>query len=182
MPTALLMCAWNTSPAPAPKSGIEFGTTGLVYDRPRRSLLISQQTTTDPADLLRGHLYRLPIGPGQRPGALATVWTSGPLDLPDGFGIAASGNVYLSLLGTNQLVRLSPDGQELGRFPGTPLSGDNGSPIPFDSPSNATFLGTRVLVANQSAITGDASHHAILDVEVGEPGLPLFVPKRARLR
>jgi hypothetical protein len=36
-----------------------------------------------------------------------------------------------------------------------------------------------VLVANQSAVAGDASHQAILDVEVGEPGLPAYLPRAA---
>ncbi|WP_110206666.1 SMP-30/gluconolactonase/LRE family protein [Nocardioides daejeonensis] len=169
--------AWYTSPALA---GAGFGTTGLVYRRTDRSLLITQQTTADPADLMRGHLYRLPIRRDGRPGRLATVWTSGVMDLPDGFGLARSGNLYVSLLGTNQLVKLSPSGRVLRRY-GTAVLGSNGSPIPFDSPSNATFLGRRVLVANQSAIFGDTSHHAILDVAVGERGAPTFLPRRARL-
>lgn len=165
---------WFRSPALA---GLAFGTTGLVYEPSRRAFLISQQTTTDPLDLLRGHLYRLPVRADGRPGRLTTLWTSNALDLPDGFGIARSGNVYLALLGTNRLLKLSPEGEVLDRF-----GAANGSPVPFDSPSNATFLGTRVLVANQSAILGDSSHHVILDVEVGERGLPLFVPARSRLR
>lgn len=159
-----------------------FGTTGLVYDPTRRAFLVSQQTTTDPLDLLRGHLYRLPVRADGGPGRLATLWTSGPLDLPDGFGIARSGNVYVALLGTNQVVKLGPDGRVLGRFPKAPLAGGNGSPVPFDSPSNATFLGTRLLVANQSAILGTTSHHAILSVEMGERGRPLVVPRGSRLR
>jgi sugar lactone lactonase YvrE len=163
-------------------AGMEFGTTGIVYEPGRRSFLISQQTTTDPLDLMRGHLYRLPVRADGGPGALRTIWTSGPLDLPDGFGVARSGNVYVALLGTNQLVRLSPAGKVLARFPKRPLSGANGSPIPFDSPSNATFQGTRVLVANQSAILGTTSHHAVLSVEVRERGAPVFTPPQARLR
>ena len=71
---------------------------------------------------------------------------------------------------TAQLVELSATGEELDRFPDAPLTGDNGSPIPFDTPCSATFLGTKVLVANQSAIFGDAGHQAILAVEVGERG------------
>ena len=43
--------------------------------------------------------------------------------------------------------------------PPVPGTGENGSAIPFDTPSSATFLGTRVLVANQSFF-GDTSHHA----------------------
>ncbi|WP_182378827.1 hypothetical protein [Nocardioides sp. WS12] len=153
-----------------------FGTTGIVYEPATRSFLVSQQTTSDLLGLLRGHLYRIPVLSTGGPGALRTVWTSGPLDLPDGFGIARSGNVYLSLLGTNQLLKLSPTGKVLARMRAT------GSAVPFDSPSNATFLGTRVLVANQSAILGNTSHHVILDVEVGERGAPLFIPAQSTLR
>ena len=70
---------------------------------------------------------------------------------------------------------LSATGEELERFPEAPGPGDNGSPVPFDTPSNATFLGSRVLVANQS-FTGDSSHHAILDVYVGERGRAPYLP------
>ncbi len=66
--------------------------------------------------------------------------------------------------------------------PTLPLTGDNGSPIPFDTPCSATFLGTKVLVANQSAIFGDAGHQAILAVEVGERGRAPYLPKQARFR
>ena len=163
-------------------AGSQFGTTGIVYEPARRSFLIAQQTTTDPLDLLRGHLYRLPVQADGSPGALQTVWTSGPMDLPDGFGVSRAGNIDLALLGTNQLVKLGPDGDVLDRFPEMPLTGSNGSPVPFDNPSNATFLGTRVLVANQSAVSGTAANHVILDVEVGEPGAPVFIPRRATLR
>ena len=76
-----------------------------------------------------------------------------------------------------QLVDLSATGQELARI-GTAYTGENVSPIPFDTPSSATFLGTRVLVANQ-AFFGDNRHDAILDVEVGERGHATYVPKSA---
>ncbi|HWJ11718.1 MAG TPA: hypothetical protein VNS46_20220 [Nocardioides sp.] len=167
--------AWFRSPELEGVAG--FGTTGIVFEPATRSFLISQQTSSDPLDLFRGHLSRLRVRADGRPGALATVWTAGgPLDLPDGFGIARSGNIYLALLGANRVVKLSPAGKVLARFSAT------GSAVPFDSPSNATFLGTRVLVANQSAILGDTGHHAILDVEVGERGAPVVVPRASVLR
>ena len=110
---------------------------------------------------------------------MRVLWRSGPTDLPDGVGIGRSGRFSVSLAGlTNQLAVLAPDGTELRRFPSTPVTGENGSPIPFDTPSSATFLGRRVLVANQS-FTGDTTHHAILDVYVGESGAPTFVPRSA---
>jgi hypothetical protein len=169
---------WFSSPA---LSGIEFGTTGIRFRPGTNDLLITQQTAADAASLpTNGHLYRLPVRSDGRPGALRTLWTSRPGDLPDGFGIGKSGHVYVALAGlANQLVELTPSGTEVTRFPKVPLLGDNGSSVPFDTPCSATFVGTRVLVANQSAVTGDASHQAILDVEVGETGQAPYLPKTA---
>jgi len=161
--------------------GGEFGTAGLVLAPGHRSLLVTQQSSmglgeTDPTT---GKLYRLPIRADGRPGALRLLWESRPGDLPDGFGVAASGRIYVAAAGlANQIVVLRPDGSELERFPQTPGTGDNGSAIPFDTPSSATFSATHLLVANQSYL-GDGSHHAILDVEVGEPGARTFVPDNA---
>jgi streptogramin lyase len=172
---------WFTSPAL--EGALGFGTTGIVFRKRERDLLITQQTTADGGGVTpaQGFLYRLPIQRGGRPGALETVWTSQPGDLPDGFGIGRrTGHIYIAMAGlTNQLVEIDANGVEVDRFPDLPLTGDNGSPIPFDTPCSATFLGTRLLVANQSAIAGDASHQAILAVEVGEKGRRSFLPRRA---
>jgi hypothetical protein len=169
---------WFTSPALS--GAVEFGTTGIRYRPGRGDLLITQQTVGDGSDLpTNGALYRLPLDSHGRPGRIETLWTSQPGDLPDGFGIGRSGHVYVALAGlANQLVELTPAGEEVRRF-GTPLTGDNGSPIPFDTPCSATFLGRSVLVANQSAVAGDATHQAILDVHVGEPGRAPYLPRRA---
>jgi sugar lactone lactonase YvrE len=156
-----------------------FGTTGIAFRPGRRDLLVTQQTA--PGLLpVNGHLYSLPIKADGRPGKLRTLWTSRPVELPDGFGIGRSGHIYIALAGLSaQLVELSASGAELDRFPDAPLTGDNGSPIPFDTPCNATFHGTKVLVANQSAIFGDTEHQAILAVEVGEHGRAPYLPKGA---
>lgn len=168
---------WFESPAITGVGG--FGTTGIRYRPGRHDLLITQQTSGDGASLpTNGFLYRLPIEHG-RPGELRTLWTSQPGDLPDGFGIGRSGHVYVALDGPNQLVELTGAGQEVTRFPSTPLTGDNGSPIPFDTPCSASFLGRRVLVANQSVVQGDAGHQALLDVYVGERGRAPYLPRRA---
>jgi len=162
--------------------GTEFGSTGLVYRPGTHELLIGQgSTATDGTVPVNGKLYRLPIKADGRPGTLTTLWTSGPAELPDGFGLARSGHIYVALAGlANQIVELSATGEELRRF-GTAYTGENGSPVPFDTPSSASFLGTRILVANQS-FTGDATHHAVLDVEVGEPGRAAYIPKSAAWR
>ena len=166
---------WYTDPQ---LDGGEFGTTGMLLAPGRRSLLITQQTQSQGPTPTQGHLYRLPIRDG-RGTDLKVLWTSRPSDLPDGFGIGRSGRIYIANAGlTNQLVVLSRTFEEVERFPEVPGSGENGSAIPFDTPSSATFLGRRVMVANQ-AFSGDRDHHAILDVFVGERGKRVFVPRSA---
>lgn len=163
--------------------GGEFGTAGLVLAPDHKALLLTQQSSVPPGEpnATSGKLYRLPIRHG-RPGALRLLWESRPGDLPDGFGVARSGRIYIADAGlANQIVVVGPHGRELGRFPQVPGAGDNGSPVPFDTPSSATFLGERILVANQSFF-GQRAHHAILDVQVGERGVPPFIPRNAGVK
>jgi sugar lactone lactonase YvrE len=160
--------------------GVGFGTTGIVYRPGSHDFLVAQQTG-GPGNPVAGKLYRLGVTSAGKAGALSVLWQSRATELPDGFGVARSGHIYIAGVGLiNQLVELSATGKELARF-GAAFSGSNGSPIPFDGPSNATFLGTRILVANQSPITGTAEHRAILDVEVGEPGAAIYRPKVSTL-
>jgi len=51
--------------------------------------------------------------------------------------------------------------------------------VAFDSPSSAKFLGTRLMVPNQSYFAGDPNLQTVLDVETGEPGLREFIPPGA---
>ena len=163
--------------------GGDFGTTGLELAPDRASLLVAQQSEAGGAagNPSTGRLFRVPIGAGGKAGTMTELWESRPLDGPDGFGIARSGNVYIANLASNQLVVVAPDGRELERFPEAPMSGENGSSVPFDAPSNVSFLGTRAIVAQQAYVTGDPAHQAILDVETGEEGLPELIPPNAGL-
>ncbi len=163
--------------------GGEFGTTGIELEANRTSLLVSQQSEAGGAagNPTTGRLWRVPIGADGKAGPMSQVWESAPVDGPDGFGIAKSGNVYIANLASNQLVVVGPNGQELERFPAGP-GGENGSGVPFDAPSNVSFLGTRAIVAQQSYFTGNAANQAILDVETGEEGLPELIPRNAGLK
>jgi sugar lactone lactonase YvrE len=157
--------------------GGEFGTTGLALAADRRTLLIAQGSSAGLGEPnpTTGKIYATEIQPDGSPGGLRLLWESGPTDLPDGFAIAQSGKLYVPLAGgANQIAVVSPEGQELERFPTSP-DGSNGSPVPFDTPSSVRFLGTRMMVANQS-FTGNREHQALLDVEAGEPGLPELIP------
>jgi hypothetical protein len=163
--------------------GSEFGTTGIVLDTDRRTLLVMQQSSAGGADgnPTTGKLYSVHIRRDGRPGELRRVWESAPFDGPDGFWQARSGRIYVALIGSNQIAVIGPDGSDLERFPATPRTGDNGSSVPFDSPSSVMFKGTRLMVANQAFFSGDPAHQAILDVEAGERGAPEFIPRRAGL-
>jgi hypothetical protein len=166
--------------------GGDFGTTGLELAADGRTLLVAVQSQAGGGGGVlggnpsTGRLFTIPINPDGTPGEMQQFWESGPADGPDGFGIARSGAIYMSLLATNQIAVIGPDGVERERFPQAPGSGDNGSPVPFDGPSNASFLGTRIMVANQSFVAGNRANHAILDVETGEEGLPEFIPPAPR--
>jgi hypothetical protein len=110
---------------------------------------------------------------------LSQLWESGPADAPDGCALAASGAIYVALVGaSNQIVELDSAGHELARF-GQPLTGADGGPVPFDSPSGVAFDGTQLLIANQSYFAGNAGNQVLLDLDTGEPGQPVYVPAGA---
>ena len=167
--------------------GGPLGTTGLRLAADRSTLLVGQQSSAGSAspggepNPTTGKLYSVPILADAHPGAMTQLWESRPADAPDGFAVARSGRIYVADVSptSNQIVVLGPPGRELGRYPEAPVAGDNGSAVPFDSPSSAAFLGSRIIVANQAYVTGDRDHQALLDVETGEPGLPIFIPANA---
>jgi sugar lactone lactonase YvrE len=158
--------------------GDMFGTTGIALAPDRQTLLVAQSSSAGLGDgnPTTGKLYSVAIRGDGQPGPLHQLWESAPTDAPDGFAVAKSGRIYIALTGTNQLGVLSPQGQEIERFPSQPGSGDNGSSIPFDNPSSVAFLGQRLIVANQSYISGDATHQALLSVYAGEEGAPELIP------
>jgi sugar lactone lactonase YvrE len=164
--------------------GSEFGTTGLALAADGRTLLIGQGSSAGLGDVnpTTGKIYAVDVKPDGSPGDMRKLWESRPTDLPDGFAVARSGKLYVPLAGTaNQIAVVAADGSELERFPNSPGGGDNGSPIPFDTPSSARFLGTRLIVANQS-FTGNRDNQALLDVEVKETGLGELIPGRDTTR
>lgn len=169
--------------ADARLDGGQFGTTGIVLAPDRKTLLVGQQSSAGGGDgnPTTGKIYAAPL---HRRGVdpLRMLWESRPVDGPDGFALSRSGRIYVTLTASNQIAVISRDGSEVERFPARPLAGEDGSPVPFDNPSSAMFLGRRLIVANQSFISGDATHQALLDVYVGERGAPELIPRRAGRR
>jgi sugar lactone lactonase YvrE len=87
-----------------------------------------------------------------------------------GLAFSASGNLYVSLLGPNQVAVLDPMGNEIRRI----------SDPRFHSPWGLAFLGKSLLVTNGD-LEPDTNPDAwkIFEVNVGEPGLPLIQPRLA---
>jgi sugar lactone lactonase YvrE len=85
-----------------------------------------------------------------------------------GLAFSKAGNLYVSLLGPNQVAVLSPSGEELRRI----------SDPRFFSPWGLAFLGKELLVTNGDLEPGDHPEAwKIFKVDVGETGLPLNRPR-----
>ena len=85
-----------------------------------------------------------------------------------GLAFAKSGNLYVGLIGTNQIAVLDPDGNEIRRI---------SSPL-FDSPWGLAFMGQSLLVTNADIQPVESPDRwKVLKVFVGESGLPLNRPR-----
>ena len=85
-----------------------------------------------------------------------------------GLAFAKSGNLYVSLLGPNQVAVLDPSGAEIRRI----------SDARFHCPWGLAFLGNSLLVTNGDLEPGDnPDAWKIFKVAVGETGLPLNRPR-----
>lgn len=155
-----------------------FGPNGIQLLPGNRTLLFAQTIPVaglDGASAPTGKLYTLPIRPDGGPGELDLFWEGRVGDFPDGFALGRSGRAYVALAGGNGLLVLDRDGRELRRIttPGRDARGE----VAWDNPASVAFDGTRVLVTNQSYTSENRANWAVLDVEVGERGLPLHRPR-----
>ena len=112
-------------------------------------------------DLSRELYHRTPSYPGQPP-IIHGVWKTHEE------AFAESGNMYVGLIGPNQIAVLDPAGNEIRRI---------SSPL-FDSPWGIAFMGESILVTNADIQEpGIPANWRVLKVFVGEKGLPLNRPK-----
>lgn len=163
---------WLTDPR---LDGMVVGPAGIELLGDGHTLMVSSGGGgTDPST---GKLYTVAIGPNGKPGPLHQIWESAPFEAPDGFAVARSGNIYIALVGpaANAVVEISPQGQQIARVPANAAAND-AMPVPFDAPGSVTFDGDNVIVANQSAIQNVPAHWALLEIAVGEAGLPISLP------
>jgi len=170
---------WLTSPL---LDGVIFGTAGIAELPDHHTLVFDQASNADASggNPSTGKLYTVTIEPDGKPGPLQELWQSPPAAAPDGFALTKSGHIYMALVGpsANDIVELTLTGKQIATF-GTPITGANGTSIPFDEPTGVSFLGTELVIANQSYAAGDTAHMALLGLGTGEAGAPTYVPKDA---
>src|SRR3954466_15660253 len=130
---------------------------------------------TGDGDPSAGRIWRVPIHPDGTPGPLQQFYIAQSADAPGGMGFAKSGDMYVTLSGSNAIAQIGPDGKEKARFP-DPVTNMTFTP-PLDSPLDVAFRGNSLLVANSAFLSNSASSFALLDVFVGEPGLDVLRPK-----
>ena len=97
-------------------------------------------------------------------------------ELPDGIAFGSTGDLYVAMAGpgSSGVLILRPDGTQRAR-----LGNPQGSLTePYDGPANIAFDGAgNILLTNHAPFTGVAlKKFSIVDVEVGDPGAPLFTP------
>ncbi len=166
-------------------NGIVVGPAGIELMPGGHSLMISNGGNV--AGLAAGQLYTVPIEPDGTPGPLHQIWQSAPGQAPDGFAIARSGDVYVSLVGPtgNAVEEVSPTGAEIAQVPSSPAANEMMSP-PFDAPGSVTFDGDNIIVTNEASLDNDTANWALLEIAVGEAGLAPSLPpagaRRARVR
>jgi sugar lactone lactonase YvrE len=155
-----------------------FGPNGIQFISPRTVLFASTAMSPSTGDPTSGALFKVRVGRDGRPGPLRPFWQSRPFDGPDGFAVGRSGKVYVALAGGNQILVLSPQGEELTRVPATPMENQM-MEVPLDGPASVAFVGRRLLITNQTDVlvgTGNPDHWVVFDVFAGERGIPLYRP------
>ena len=162
---------WFTDPRLAGFFGFAGGPIGARIDPSGRWLYFS--ITVSAEFPLEGTIYRIRLVDHPTADDLQLVHRF-PLvpnadpPQPGAIAFAASGNLYVSLLGPNQVAILNPAGDEIGRI---------SSPL-FHSPWGLAFTGQSLLVANGDLEPGDnPAAWKIFKVSVGERGLPLNEPR-----
>jgi sugar lactone lactonase YvrE len=153
-----------------------FGPSAMKLGPDQRTLYFTTvEGPTGDGDPSAGRIWKLPIHPDGTPGPLQQFYVAQSADAPGGMGFAKSGDLYVTLSGSNAIAQVGPDGKEKARFP-DPVTNMTFTP-PLDSPLDVAFRGNSLLVANSAFLSNSASSFAILDVFVGEPGYDVLRPK-----
>ncbi len=162
---------WFQSPLFEGGGFIPFGTNGMRFDPQRQYAYIAVSTYIGAPNV--GTIYRLPLVAAPTAADLQVFHQYTASEIPDQLAFDNNGNLYVSLALSNQISLLAPNGSETTRYQSAP-----GDAIPLDAPAGIAFdsRSKSLLIVNHALLTGDASHFALLQMYVGNPGDPLEQP------
>lgn len=156
---------WVADSRFAPASGP--GPGGLQFDTAGKLVLVVTSSLVG----LTGGVYVVDVNDNGSSGEVEELYQSQPGEAPRGLALGASGKVYVTLAGANELLVLERNGNEADRISGPEEGG-------FDAPTALAFRGRSLLVSNQSTDRNDPDSWAVLRVSVQEEGTPLYRPRR----
>jgi outer membrane protein assembly factor BamB len=161
---------WFTDPAILGAFGIAGGPLGGRIDPTGKWFYFT--ITVSAAFPNAAAVYRLPLVDHPTASQLELVHVfpvvnGQPLPQASGLTFSKAGNIYVGLLGPNQIAELDPAGNEIRRI---------SSPL-FDSPWGLAWQGQSLLVTNADIQPVESpGKWTVLKVFVGETGLPLNRP------
>jgi sugar lactone lactonase YvrE len=153
--------------------GSHYSLNGMQFDAEGRLVFVlTYSSQIDISTIGRGVVYRIPVLADGSPGKLNKVSTFG---IGDGMAIGLDGKIYLPI--SNPLVRqihvVDPElGKVVQRLPEKSVNRG----IPLDGPASVAFRGKELLITNHALFSDNPEHWAILALDVGQEGLPLFYP------
>ncbi|MFT3764065.1 MAG: SMP-30/gluconolactonase/LRE family protein [Minicystis sp.] len=140
--------------------GFSVGLNGIRVS-PDRSKLVVTQTFG-----INSGVLTLPLIDHPPLYTLQMVKSYGNNELPDGLAYGASGRLYVTLAGTNQIGLIDPLGREFFRASSSLL----------DNPANVAFDGRGALLITNHALFGNPADGGVLNMQVFDVASPLARP------
>lgn len=138
------------------------GLAGLAFDEDGH-LLVVLAPFMPAASVAEGEIHRIEIGADGGAGNSEVLVTTETGKAPADVVAGASGRLYVTLTGSDELLVLAADGSEEDRIAADDIA--DGAGVPLDAPAGLAFRGESLLVAN-SAIGGEDEHWAVIEVSV----------------
>ncbi|MFY2789378.1 SMP-30/gluconolactonase/LRE family protein [Rhodococcus sp. MALMAid1271] len=152
-----------------------YSVNGMQFDAAGRlNFVVTVSLSPDITTIGRGVVYRIELDSNGSPGRLERVAV---VAQGDGLAIGTSGRIYLPISNPiiNSIQVVDPNtGSIVGELP-TLVDRVNRS-IPYSTPASVAFSGTSLIVSNHGLLAIDPHQWAILELGVGETGLPLHYP------
>jgi CubicO group peptidase (beta-lactamase class C family) len=153
--------------------GSHYSLNGMQFDADGRLVFVlTYSSQIDLSTLGRGVVYRISRLQDGSPGKLEKLSTFG---IGDGMAIGMDGKIYLPVSNplVSQIQVVDPElGKVVQRFSGNSIN----EAAPLDGPASVAFRGTELLITNHALFTDNPEHWAILALDVGQEGYPLFYP------